>query len=74
MKGRWPANTILDGSEEVADLFPNTGPPAGSPKKTTHNEGMFGIGTPGKIYTLLDGGNNSASRYFMVCPYTEEDK
>ncbi len=66
--GRFPANVMHDGSEEVLDSFPETGQPCGSKKKTTHKDGIFqGIGSPGAIYTDLDGGNNSAARFFY-CP------
>jgi hypothetical protein len=37
----------------------------GGPKKTTHNKGMFGIGTPGDIYYDKGG----ASRFFNVFRY-----
>jgi len=63
-KGRWPANVIHDGSDEVVSLFPETGKPCGGVKKTTHKDGMFGIGQPGQIYTQSDGDNNSAARFF----------
>lgn len=59
--GRWPANIIHDGSEEVLAGFPDAARQAGSPKKTTHSNGMFGIGTPGRIYKE---DNNSAARFF----------
>lgn len=59
--GRWPANIIHDGSDEVLAGFPDAARQAGSPKKTTHKNGMFGIGTPGRIYKE---DNNSSARFF----------
>ena len=44
----------------------------GSPKKTTHDKGMFGIGTPGKIFKEDEHG---ASRFFWQChPECAEDE
>lgn len=40
----------------------------GGPKKTTHNKGMFGIGTPGVIYK--DKG--TAARFFKNLPFDPE--
>ena len=37
-------------------------PPAGGPKYTTHDSGMFGMGVPGKIFTDKGG----ASRFFRT--------
>jgi len=62
--GRWPANVIHDGSDEIKAEFPDTGQPCGSKKKTTHDEGMFGIGTPGQIYKDK---SNTADRFFKEC-------
>jgi hypothetical protein len=69
-EGRFPANLIHDNSEEVRACFPETGQPCGSAKKTTHKDGMFGIGQPGVIYTEQDGDNRSASRFFKSIIYT----
>jgi len=74
LKGRFPANFIHDGSEEVTDEFPETGQPCGSKKNTTHKEGMFGIGQPGTIYTDADNGNNSASRFFYTAKTSKSDR
>lgn len=70
-KGRWPANVITDGSEEVVGMFPNGAKQAGSPKKTTHKDGMFGIGTPGRIYKE---DNNSAARFFYSAKANKKDR
>lgn len=75
--GRFPSNLIIhkggsDDHEESMKQFPESGSPTGSQKKTTHNQGMFGTGTPGKIYTKEDGGNRSTSRYFLN--YQTEDE
>jgi DNA modification methylase len=72
--GRFPANLIHDGSQEVLDLFPNTGHPCGSVKKTTHKDGMFGIGQPGAIYTAQDGDNRSAARFFYCAKASKAER
>jgi DNA modification methylase len=70
-RGRYPANTILDGSEEVEKEFAKAPyvQPCGGPKKTNHNTGMFGVGQPGQIYN--NENSNSPSRYFQHCPPDE---
>jgi len=72
--GRFPANLIHDGSQEVLELFPNTGQPCGSMKKTTHKDGMFGIGQPGQIYTNQDGDNRSAARFFYCAKASKAER
>jgi site-specific DNA-methyltransferase (adenine-specific) len=69
-QGRWPANLIHDGSEEVLELFPET-TTCGGEKKTTHDAGMFGIGQPGRVYNKSDGENKSAARFFKSFPLRE---
>jgi site-specific DNA-methyltransferase (adenine-specific) len=76
--GRWPANVVLSHSEDctvsecvegcvIVELDKQSGILAncGSPKKTTHNTGMFGIGTPGRIYSDSGG----ASRFYNIFRY-----
>ena len=65
-QGRWPANVIHDGSDEVAEQFPDT-TVCGGQKETTHTDGMFGIGQPGRIYNKSDGDDRSAARFFKEC-------
>ena len=73
MKGRWPANIIHDGSEEVLELFPE-GRSSGHINISKGVSGMWKfeatIALPG-INTYSDKG--SVARYFICCPYTEED-
>lgn len=61
-KGRFPANIILD--EEAGKMLDEQSgrlSQVGGAKKTTHKDGMFGIGQPGQVY--FDG-NSGASRFF----------
>ena len=72
--GRHPANLLHDGSESVEAVFKKQTPhvqPCGSVKKTTHKDGMFGIGTPGRIYK--DEDTSTASRFFNKLPITDLD-
>jgi site-specific DNA-methyltransferase (adenine-specific) len=64
--GRWPANVILDGSEEVLEQFPETSTHAGE-ARANHKAGIFGIvSKKGKV--LSEGDSGSASRFFKECP------
>jgi site-specific DNA-methyltransferase (adenine-specific) len=70
--GRFPANVIHDGSDEVEKCFPNVGKSTGgrignkgSPLNMTGNN--YEKGDPGY------GDSGSASRFFQHCPITKED-
>lgn len=64
--GRWPANVIHDGSDEVVSLFPETA--SGKPGKSIRNsKGFSGIGDSGldKPIALTGFGySGSAARFF----------
>lgn len=64
--GRWPKNAILDGSEEVEALFPETGPSGVS----THPVGTGGIwsGVSNRPCGPQYGDSGSAARFYKVCP------
>jgi len=69
--GRFPANIILDGSDEVVGLFPDTGKSAvrkGGSGGSGLYKGKFGDGAVGGF---TDSG--SASRYFQKCEMACED-
>jgi site-specific DNA-methyltransferase (adenine-specific) len=74
--GRWPANLILDQSEEVASGFPNDNPGckphwvAGTKKY----EGWGSITKAGKVAGYNDEGNTSAARYFFNYSEQETDE
>ena len=75
--GRWPANVIHDGSEEVVELFPNA---SGSKPHIYKNNSGMGIhdtekGTFGKGEVL--GGyndNGSAARFFYCAKASKKDR
>ncbi len=65
-EGRWPANVIHDGSEEVVGLFPVTGGGTarqGHPGGSTFGGGAMGADVVGAWY----GDSGSAARFFY-CP------
>jgi site-specific DNA-methyltransferase (adenine-specific) len=74
--GRWPANLIHDGSEEVLGLFPQTGPSNVRPPTGKDNRGV-----PGFVMRLHDtqergvsdlGG--SAARFFYCAKASKADR
>lgn len=72
-KGRWPANLILDGSEEVINLFPRTKSGkmrAGTKRAAQDGPGSVCYGTYGGDATARDtpGDEGSAARFFKCCP------
>jgi len=69
--GRFPANIIHDGSEEVLREFPEASRQCGTAKKTTHDSGMFGIGTPGTIY---HDDTNCAARFFYTAKASKAER
>lgn len=73
-EGRWPANVAHDGSAEVEAAFAAFGESKSSDRP--RNNGEFksvakGRKAPHTTYGHSDSG--SASRFFMSCPYTEEE-
>ncbi len=72
-EGRWPANLIHDGSEEVVGLFPQTesGKPAGIKAGGQKNAyGMFAGGIP--VTGFGDAG--SAARFFYCAKASRQDR
>lgn len=74
--GRWPANVIHDGSDDVIEGFPHT-KATGSGKVSGHRRGGgdgFSVGLSG-TKRAADGfsDSGSASRFFASTPYTDLD-
>jgi len=72
--GRWPANTIHDGSDEVVGMFPVTGPSSGRPR----NNGEFksvakGRDLPHVSHGYEDAGG-SAARFFYTAKASRADR
>jgi len=70
-QGRFPANTIHDGSDAVNGMFPYTksGKPCGTRKSGNNIYGDLGTGQELSGY----GDEGSAARFFQSCPWDEED-
>jgi site-specific DNA-methyltransferase (adenine-specific) len=74
LQGRWPANFIHDGSDEVVGLFPQTG----ASKATPRNNGDFksvakGRDLPHVTYGHDDNGG-SAARFFYCAKASKKDR
>jgi site-specific DNA-methyltransferase (adenine-specific) len=74
--GRWPANLIHDGSEEVVGLFPRaagaSAPVRGSEQSTTGQNGILGHfnRVPGPFH----GDSGSAARFFYCAKASKADR
>ncbi len=75
-KGRWPANVIHDGSEEVVGLFPVTksGKP-GVMRKGRNDSAAYGAESrpPGTPMTGI-GDSGSAARFFYVAKAAQKER
>jgi site-specific DNA-methyltransferase (adenine-specific) len=74
-KDRWPANLIHDGSEEVLAVFPETGPPCGSAKKSESQGWIAGspLSQPGSNAAYV-GDSGSAARFFYCAKASSKDR
>lgn len=69
--GRWPANVVTDGSDEVVGMFPNTNPAkAGKPRQGKSGDG-YGMTHTGAEYN--DNGG-SAARFFYSAKASKADR
>jgi len=76
--GRWPANLVHDGSDEVLAAFPHTASGTGGVKKATaagHQNNAYGkesrpAGTPNVEY----GDEGSAARFFYIAKADADDR
>ena len=77
--GRWPANVIHDGSDEVVALFPETSSgvmKAGTKRAAQDEPGSVCYGTFGGDATEADtyGDTGSAARFFYCAKASREDR
>ena len=70
--GRWPANFIHDGSEEVVGLFPNAG--GGFGKRGKLNGGATKWGFDGHGQEVGYGDSGSAARFFYCAKASKADR
>jgi hypothetical protein len=69
--GRWPANLVHDGSEEVVGLFPQTTGVVGARREGGDKSIFSGGGHSQSIKQRIVGGikdSGSAARFFKCCP------
>jgi site-specific DNA-methyltransferase (adenine-specific) len=75
LAGRWPANLIHDGSEEVVGLFPET--TSGSRKAGRHlvagGQGRYGLFSEGDLPEIV-GDSGSAARFFYCAKASKADR
>jgi site-specific DNA-methyltransferase (adenine-specific) len=69
LRGRWPANLIHDGSEEVVGLFPRTETHAGVNRKYAGGS-MLGLGGVGESRAS----KGSAARFFYCAKASKQDR
>ena len=68
-KGRWPANFVHDGSEEVVGLFPTTtsGKPVGKRAGTSGESGIYGSDSCRDGSDLTGYGDTGSAARFFYC-------
>ncbi len=69
--GRWPANLIHDGSDEVVGLFPQTSP---SPSKPVKQGGGAEYGAARDGFGVGYGDSGSAARFFYCAKASKADR
>jgi site-specific DNA-methyltransferase (adenine-specific) len=74
-RGRWPANLVHDGSDEVLAAFPdsNGSGPARKLKRGEREDGA-GWGMAGADGELRDAGTGSAARFFYCAKASKSDR
>jgi site-specific DNA-methyltransferase (adenine-specific) len=70
--GRWPANLIHDGSEEVVGLFPDVGKSTGGGKK--NGDKFCGGFAPSGEDVIGYGDSGSAARFFYCAKASKADR
>ncbi len=70
--GRFPANLIHDGSDEVVELFPNT--KSGAVKQFTNNGANQPINLGGGMLKPTEGSEGSASRFFYCAKASKSER
>ncbi len=72
--GRWPANLIHDGSDEVVEGFPDVGGGrfvvGGTPRKTS---GHVCTGSPDRSDAVMNYGDSGSAARFFYCPKADGD-
>ena len=68
-KGRWPANVLHDGSDEVVELFPESKSTGGKTKSNLGGDRVYGSYAGDRLGQNAGGlgDDGSASRFFQEC-------
>jgi len=69
--GRFPANLIHDGSDEVEAVFPETKSGGGKRRPKDWNTDVYGMSGGASDYEM-EASKGSASRFFMTCKDTQK--
>jgi len=72
-QGRWPANLIHDGSEEVTGLFPENRPGATSNSRTAKGNAVYGEQNE-QVKTIGRCDTGSAARFFYCAKASKSDR
>jgi DNA modification methylase len=72
--GRWPANVIHDGSEEVTALFPDVGISSGGGMKDLQGGLFQGTTSPNLTSHCGLGDSGSAARFFYTAKASQDDR
>ena len=70
--GRWPANFIHDGSDEVVALFPDTKSGGKNTTDIANDDGLFGFG--GKPQNNTAPNSGSSARFFYCAKASKRDR
>ena len=73
VQGRWPANLIHDGSDEVLECFPNTKPSKIGKPRGTFKKGLFANSKFNKVGTEHND-SGSAARFFYCAKASKKDR
>lgn len=76
--GRWPANLIHDGSDEVVGCFPESASGSGGRRETSTTDGFStvkcGPVNIGAFTPYADAGKGSAARFFYAAKASKKDR
>lgn len=74
-QGRWPANLMHDGSDEVVELFPDAGGGYGASGGSPEGKGIYGKRFPrGNMQPVGYGDTGSAARFFYCAKASKADR
>jgi site-specific DNA-methyltransferase (adenine-specific) len=72
--GRWPANLIHDGSDEVVGLFPETTSGGGENAGANMRKGLRGNDAPHRTLNTVAPSSGSAARFFYTAKASRDDR